>query len=258
MGLRLQAHNKFVLVVRNSIASLPALKVSTFETRQLYQKGARGIEHVTLLKHKKRLSTMKQSTNMNAINHIKILVSVTLKITILLLLPFVVFTFITSKTDMIKGIRSFVVLTGSMEPALPVGSIVYVQKPKFYKIGDVISFSNKAGQTITHRISDIINKKNVLYYQTKGDANRAIDNELITQNSIIGKRIASVPFVGKLIATIRTPLGFGLLIVLPTFMFIGFELWNIKKEIEKNVERKFTQRVEAGIMNQELGVKNHE
>src|SRR3989344_4011729 len=139
---------------------------------------------------------------------IKKILHIKLTIIVLLLLPFVVFTLLTSKTNIIKNIKSFTVLTGSMQPTIPQGSIVYVQKNQTYEKGDIISFENKAKQTVTHRIVEKVNKNGETFYKTKGDANNTADQELISEKNIVGKNIFSVPYIGKVTIFLKTPQGF--------------------------------------------------
>lgn len=167
-----------------------------------------------------------------------------LSIAVLLLLPLVVFTFVTSKSDILAHIRSMVVLSGSMTPNIPVGSVVYVQKAHTYTIGDVISFSNPAGITVTHRIVEIVDNDGI-FYRTKGDANRVADQELVPYTSVIGKNVFSLPYLGYAINFLKTPKGFILTIVVPILIFIGFELWNIKREIERSVEKRVLENLKS-------------
>ena len=176
---------------------------------------------------------------------IKKIIHVVLTIAIFVLLPAVIFTLITSKTNIIAGIQSFVVLSGSMQPTIPVGSIIYTQKESWYPEGSVISF--KSGDaTVTHRVVKVINRANTLYYQTKGDANSTVDGKEIITSDIFGKQVFSLPYVGRLIIFLKTPQGFFPLIIFPITVFIILELWNLKKEIEKEIEKKFKMK-----MNQE-------
>jgi signal peptidase len=169
-----------------------------------------------------------------------------LKLFLFIVLPLVVFTLITSKTDKVASIRSFVVLTGSMEPTVPVGSIVYSQKSSTnaYDPGDIISFKNKNDLTVTHRIAGKKNSKSGMMYQTKGDANNVTDTDSLPEDKVIGKVIFQVPYVGRIINFVKTPMGFLVLIVFPTLLFIAGELWNIKKEIEKEVEKRVLAKVQ--------------
>lgn len=136
-----------------------------------------------------------------------------------------------------------VVLTGSMQPALPVGSVVFVEKDNWYFLGDVVSFKNKANLTVTHRIVDKVQKEDGLYYQVKGDANNSPDSELVAAKNVLGKRIFHLPYIGKLAIFLRTLPGFIVLIILPALIFIAFELWSLKKEIERQTEKKLLEQL---------------
>lgn len=159
-------------------------------------------------------------------------------------LPLVIFTLITSKTGVIMGVRSFTVLSGSMEPTLPVGSIIYTLRQRSYDLGDVISV-NMGGTTLTHRITQTIQKNGQVYYQLKGDANKNADAKLVEDFEVVGKQVVAIPFVGRAAAFLRTPIGFVSLVVLPALLLVGFELWTIKKELEIQIEKKV--RTELGV-----------
>lgn len=105
------------------------------------------------------------------------------------------------------GYQSFAVVSGSMEPAYSVGSIVYAKETPFdeLKVGDVISFSISEDTKVTHRITAIDNEKQ--QFTTKGDANNTEDGEPVSYANVIGKVMFGVPYLGFLSQYIRTPLG---------------------------------------------------
>ncbi|MBI4080866.1 MAG: signal peptidase I [Candidatus Levybacteria bacterium] len=174
---------------------------------------------------------------------LKKIVHITLTLILFLILPVVVLTFFTSNTTLVDGYRSFVVLSGSMEPVLPVGSIVYTHKDKSYAKNDVITFSNKDGKTVTHRVTEVVQAKEGVSYKTKGDANNVADKEIVPLTSVEGKIAVVVPYVGKIVNYMKTTQGFVVLIVVPTVIFILFELWAIKSEVDKHIKRK----IEEGL-----------
>jgi signal peptidase len=125
------------------------------------------------------------------------------------------------------------VYTGSMEPAIPVGSIVVIKpaNPDTLKIGDIICFKIEAEQptTVTHRIIGITNEG----FKTKGDANEDPDQWIVKKENVIGKVIAVIPLIGYLGYFVRTPIGFILLILIPATILIIIEIKNIIKELRK-------------------------
>jgi signal peptidase I len=147
------------------------------------------------------------------------------------------FTVVTSNTDLLLGIRSYAVLTGSMEPNIPTGSIIYSIKNLGYNLNDVITFKTTGDVLVTHRIVSIENTGEVLY-GTKGDANTVADRTKISADKILGKTYFSVPYIGRIAGMLKTPQGLFTVVFLPAILIVLFELWNIKKEIEKSVERR--------------------
>lgn len=160
---------------------------------------------------------------------------------LIILLPLVIFTYVTSKSPMLFDFRSFVVLTGSMEPSIPVGSMIYTQPKPSYEVGEVITFIDKEKRTVTHRITA---KQANDIYVTRGDANNKADNDTVLQDNVLGAVFFQLPEVGKYINFLKTPVYFLTIIVFPALILIGFELWSIKNEIVKETERKVLKRIE--------------
>jgi len=190
-------------------------------------------------------SHLEKINNHKITRHTKRILKFKLYVALFILLPIVVFTLLSSKTDLIPNTKSFVVLTGSMEPTLPVGSITYTQKSDTYSKGDVISFKNESDQTVTHRVTSSTKDKKTIKYTTKGDANKSADSTLVPADKVIGKVMFTIPHIGKAINFLQTRNGFILAIILPTIFFIFLELWNIKKEIEKITEEKVLKRLQG-------------
>lgn len=123
----------------------------------------------------------------------------------------VVFSFFVSIIR-VFGFRVYGVLSGSMEPAYPVGSLIYVRNvnPDDLRIGDAITFSLSPNVIATHRIVGIVpDENNPAYrrFQTKGDANRSVDSSLVSPSNIIGKVAFSLPYLGTITNYIQNPPG---------------------------------------------------
>lgn len=93
------------------------------------------------------------------------------------------------------GIQTYNVISGSMEPSISVGSIVYVKNAEFDTLaeGDVIAFESGAS-VVTHRITSIDSQSKLI--TTKGDANNNEDFVPVAYVNVIGKVVAHVPFLG--------------------------------------------------------------
>lgn len=98
------------------------------------------------------------------------------------------------------GISSYTVLTGSMEPTIPVGSLVFSKytDPVALSVGDIVVFYDGTSSVpITHRI--IGNQVDEGTITTQGDANPMPDMAPIYYQNIIGKVILHIPGAGKIL-----------------------------------------------------------
>jgi signal peptidase len=112
------------------------------------------------------------------------------------------------------GIRPFIVLSGSMEPDIKTGSIVYINTNiSSYEIvkDDIIGFRLN-NQTVTHRVVEV-NKEDQSFI-TKGDANDERDAVPVTFTNYLGKTIFTIPFIGKIIMFFKSGIGLYLLVAL--------------------------------------------
>lgn len=109
----------------------------------------------------------------------------------------------------IFGYQTYHVLSGSMEPEMPVGSLIYVREggPEEVKEDDVIAFygSLEDSGIITHRVT----KNNVVSgtFQTKGDANEQEDPLPVSYDNYIGKVTLTVPRMGKILTVMASIYG---------------------------------------------------
>lgn len=90
------------------------------------------------------------------------------------------------------------VISGSMEPAIPTGSLAIVDRNadiSDIEIGDVIVFSYNE-KLIIHRVIDEAEIDGKKYLKTKGDANRSDDGFITSENNFHGKAIYSIPKLG--------------------------------------------------------------
>lgn len=98
-------------------------------------------------------------------------------------------------------ISPHIVMSGSMEPAIPTGSLCFVdEQSRYIKTGDVIAFE-KGGMKMTHRVAG---RRTDGGYITKGDNNTAEDPAPVYQKDIIGKTIFWIPKLGYGAAFLRS------------------------------------------------------
>lgn len=106
----------------------------------------------------------------------------------------------------IFGFHMYHVLSGSMEPAIPVGSLLYVKDvpPEDVEEKDIIAFysSLEDGGIITHRVTE--NHVVSGTFDTKGDANDGEDPTPVPYDNYIGLVVGKLPYMGKLLTVMTT------------------------------------------------------
>ena len=117
------------------------------------------------------------------------------------------------------GFRYAVVLTDSMNPAIPQGSLA-ITAPMWLKkpvVGDIVFYEAEIGNNkypIIHRIIRI--EDDTIY--TKGDNRSFHDPWTTTWKNIVGVAIVAIPYLGWILFILRTPLT--LIIIFMTIYYI--------------------------------------
>ena len=157
----------------------------------------------------------------------------------------------------VVGLTPYAVLSGSMEPTYHVGALIYVKDvdPADITVGMPITFVvNEDLLLATHRVVDIevltTRQEQMLdeagtpllddagnpvmeevpldepvyYYQTKGDANDAVDGTPVHYKNVVGTPVFSIPYLGYLSSWLQTRQGMimgiciALVLVILTFL----------------------------------------
>lgn len=158
--------------------------------------------------------------------------------------------FFSSFVDSPLNLKIMAVYSGSMEPTLKRGSMVFIKKEKKYSKGDIITFRSKPEdiETTTHRIVVIreASKGETTSYITKGDFNKTPDIKKVLKPLVLGKVIISIPWLGYIVIFSKTLAGLVILIVIPATIIIYSELINLKSEairlIRERKKRKLTMK----------------
>ena len=138
------------------------------------------------------------------------------------------------------GYEAYHVETGSMEPAIPVGSLVYVDpvSPETLEPGDVVAF--RSGETvITHRVVE-----NHYFYNElipKGDANAKEDINPVRYDEVVGRVTVHFPVLGRFLSVYALPVSKVYLLALAA---CGVMLNVLAGRIRTRHEQKFQEALE--------------
>ncbi|MDI2021107.1 signal peptidase I [Paenarthrobacter nicotinovorans] len=128
----------------------------------------------------------------------------------------------------VLGYQTSTMLTGSMAPLINPGDVVVTVPTPItdIKVGDIITYHIPVEdqRVETHRITEITTTADGgVAVQTKGDANNGIDPWIATlSGETVDKQIATVPYVGNAIRTLREPMVMNTLMYgAPAILVIG-------------------------------------
>jgi signal peptidase I len=129
------------------------------------------------------------------------------------------------------GGKAYTVLTGSMEPSLPPGSLVMVRpvKASDVGVGSVITYQleSKQPEVVTHRVVTMgVREDGSPVFRTQGDANPDPDPKWVRPVQVRGAVWYAVPYIGRL-NNLMTPTVRDLLvraIALGLLLYGGIEL----------------------------------
>ena len=140
------------------------------------------------------------------------------------------------------GYTPYVVLSGSMEPAYPTGSLIYVKAiaPENVVVGDPITFKLSGDTVATHRVVEI--DLSAQTFTTKGDANNAQDANPVPFENLIGVPVFCIPHLGYVSDFLTQPpgmyIGWSAILVLLILMFLPEMLAAADKADKRDAEKK--------------------
>lgn len=138
---------------------------------------------------------------------------------------------------LICGVGIYAVETGSMEPTIHQGSLIYVDKYQenevFEKVEiyDDITYKTSSGKILTHRVVDIDLDKNEL--TTQGIREGAAKDAAISPSQVIGEVKLAIPVIGYIIILLKN-IYVDIIIIL--IIILSIVVSSIIKETKKGKE----------------------
>jgi signal peptidase len=108
-----------------------------------------------------------------------------------------------SETPTFGDYKLMIVMSGSMKPAFDAGSLIVVKRinPDMINTGDIITYFDgpNSSSSVTHRVMEIVERRDGTFFITKGDANDTKDFFPVPEHRVIGKVTVAIPFVGYIL-----------------------------------------------------------
>jgi len=128
---------------------------------------------------------------------------------------------------------SYLVETGSMEPTIFAGDVIFIRPVERYRMNDIITFRNEEGKTITHRIVEEDKRTPETRFVTQGDNNKTEDLSEVSSQQVIGKYWFRLPWFGSVLRHLGSPLGMVLFITIPVGVLV------LEKSVQKREAGRF-------------------
>jgi signal peptidase len=100
----------------------------------------------------------------------------------------------------LTGRELFTISGASMEPAIPIGSMVAAARadPMTIAVGDIVTIRADNAVVITHRVTQVVDRPEGRFFELKGDANPNPDASLVPARALVGRVSEVVPLAGYL------------------------------------------------------------
>ncbi|MEF8826009.1 MAG: signal peptidase I [Halapricum sp.] len=140
--------------------------------------------------------------------------------------------------ELVGADLALTVKSGSMEPAIPTGSVVFVTEVPAERVGedDVITYRDDGGNLVTHRVAEKHVAGESLRFVTKGDANEDPDPEPVYRSDLVGVVTFNIPLIGYVVAFGNTQMGYLAMVLVPVMLLIFNELWEIYRAMEPETD----------------------
>ncbi len=169
----------------------------------------------------------------------------------MILIPIIIFNFTLiiksfinpNETPDFLGYKSYVIVSGSMEPTIQKGDAIFVKEvpEKEIQTNDIISFT--IGETnVTHRIIQITEDNGVKKYKTKGDNNNTEDKETITYQQIEGKYQFKINQFGLITQILKSKITLIILVFIIIFISVYKSRMEHKKQERKEKRKQYEEK----------------
>ena len=137
------------------------------------------------------------------------------------------------------GFQMYTVVTDSMEPGIPVGSLVVSKtlgEGESPQPGEIISFGttlNGEPATVTHYFREAREENGRIRYMTQGENAPGYDDYAVYRENIQGTYLFHVPFLGKISQFLRSPMALVMLCTDGAILILG---WFVMRIVDKKVD----------------------
>ena len=133
-----------------------------------------------------------------------------------------------------QGERLVTLVSGSMAPIYPTGSVLMLEPTdaaREVQVGDVITAAVGAGLPVTHRVVERVNLPTGLAFRTQGDANTNADDRLVQPAQVLGRIAGPLPAWLRIAVDLQQQWWRMLLFGVPLLVLVVFEVRDLRRRM---------------------------
>ncbi len=140
----------------------------------------------------------------------------------------------------LTGATPYTVLSGSMEPRYPVGTLLVVRPSDDVALGDVVTYQLESGkpEVVSHRVVGVgFTRDGEPAYTTQGDANAEPDRAAVRPVQIRGELWYAVPWLGR-VSTLASGAQRQGAVTVIAVLLAAYAAWQAIRSAGERIERK--------------------
>ena len=138
----------------------------------------------------------------------------------------------TSKSEVpsFLGVTPLIVLSGSMEPKIHEGELIFCTDidPKDVKEEMIISFFDPlstTGTIVTHKVVEVIeNGDGTRSFRTRGINNSQNDTALVPEKNLVARYRFGIPLAGRVAMFMQSTAGLIVCVAVPLVLLVGYDM----------------------------------
>ena len=140
-----------------------------------------------------------------------------------------------SEVPSFLGVTPLIVLSGSMEPQIHEGELIFSTdiSPEDVREEMVISFFDPlstTGTIVTHKVIEIIDDGDgTRSFRTRGINNNANDSALVPEENLVGRYRFGIPLAGYVAMFMQSTPGLVVCVAVPLVLFVGYDMLRRRK-----------------------------
>lgn len=150
----------------------------------------------------------------------------------------------------IGGVFPLIVLTDSMQPEIKSGDLIicHTTSADEVQVNEIISFFDPEGNgtsIVTHRVVEILQEEDGIFFRTRGDNNNTDDQELVPEENLVGIYRMRIAGVGHVAMFMQSTTGLVVCVVFPILLLVGYDI--IRRRMYEKSRQKDTDALLAEL-----------